>query len=231
MKDIENLSKWYISVQLDFDKTLQKLRYKTIRNFFKGDTCLEIAPAQGITTNSLKDDFKILHLVEGSENLLNEIPDYPNVVKFHSMIEDFNPPMQYDFVLMDHILEHIENPVQVLEKVKTFLKQGSLLMIGVPNARSFHRLAAVKMGYLKSIYELNERDADVGHYRVYDFDSLIADAEEAGLTVLDKKGVFFKPLSNKQINDTWTPEMIEGFYLLGDDFQDNAGEIYITCSL
>ncbi len=210
---------------------MQKLRYKTLRNYFKGEACLEIAPAEGITTNSLKDDFKILHLVEGSENLLNEIPDYPNVVKFHSMIEDFDPPIQYDFVLMDHILEHIEHPVEVLKKVRTFLKPGSLLVIGVPNALSFHRLAAVKMGYLKSVYELNERDADVGHYRVYDFKSLILDARAAGLNIIEKRGVFFKPLSNKQINDTWTAEMTEGFYLLGDDFQDNAAEIYIICSL
>ncbi len=187
MESIEKLSEWYLNDQLFFDKTLQKLRYKTIRSYFKGETCLEIAPAEGITTSSLKDDFKTLHIIEASLNLLKEIPNYPNVDKFHSMIEDFNPPIQYDFVLMDHILEHIENPIEVLKKVRTFLKPCSLLMIGVPNARSFHRLAAVKMGFLKSIYELNDRDAELGHYRVYNFESLIADAQAAGLNVIEKR--------------------------------------------
>jgi 2-polyprenyl-3-methyl-5-hydroxy-6-metoxy-1,4-benzoquinol methylase len=143
------------------------------------------------------------------------------------MIEDFAAPMQYDFILMDHILEHVADPVPVLKKVKTFLKEDGVFIVGVPNAKSFHRLAAVKMGYLKSIYELNQRDHELGHYRVYDFDSLERDVKAAGFNVREKTGVFFKPLSNKQIQENWNQDMIEGFYQLGFDFPDHTAEIYI----
>lgn len=227
MSKLEQLSQWYIDSELDFDRTLQRLRYRTIRKYFSGTNCLEIAPAQGITTASLKDDFEILHIVDGSKNLLDIIPDYPNVTKFHSMIEDFPAPMQYDFILMDHILEHVAEPVPVLKKVKTFLKEDGVFVVGVPNAKSFHRLAAVKMGYLKSIYELNQRDHELGHYRVYDFDSLERDVKAAGFIIKEKTGVFFKPLSNKQIQDNWNQDMIEGFYQLGFDFPEHTAEIYI----
>ena len=230
MTKLEELSKWYVESELDFDRVLQGLRYRTIKNYFKGETCLEIAPAQGITTALLKDDFKTLHIVDGSHNLLNLIPDYANVTKFHSMIEDFQAPMKYDFILMDHILEHVEHPVKALEKVGDMMMDDAVFAIGVPNARSIHRLAAVKMGYLESIYQLNERDHELGHYRVYDFDSLERDILEAGFKIKDKIGVFFKPLSNKQIQETWTNEMIEGFYQLGFSFPDNAAEIYITAT-
>lgn len=227
MSKLEELSKWYVDSELDFDRILQRLRYRTIRQYFAGKTCLEIAPAQGITTASLKDDFETLHVVDGSKNLLDLIPDYPNVTKYHSMIEDFEAPMQYDFILMDHILEHVEHPVPALRKVRTFLKDDGLFAVGVPNAKSIHRLAAVKMGYLKSIYELNQRDHELGHYRVYDFDTLAKDVTEAGFTIKGKVGVFFKPLSNKQIQDNWNNDMIEGFYQLGVDFPENTAEIYI----
>ncbi len=230
MAKLEELSNWYVESELDFDRILQGLRYRTIKKHFRGETCLEIAPAQGITTALLKDDFKTLHIVDGSQNLLNLIPEYPNVTKFHSMIEDFEAPVRYDFVLMDHILEHVEEPVKALKKVRHMLKDDAMLAVGVPNARSIHRLAAVEMGYLESIYQLNERDHELGHYRVYDFDSLEKDMVDAGFKIKDRIGVFFKPLSNKQIQDTWTKEMIEGFYQLGFSFPDNAAEIYITAT-
>ncbi len=231
MPNLEDLSKWYVEQELDFDRTLQRLRYRTIRNYFKGESCLEIAPAQGITTASLKDDFKTLHIVDGSLNLLNLIPEYSNVTKFHSLIEDFEAPMKYDFVLMDHILEHLEHPVKALGKVAEMMKEDSLFAVGVPNARSIHRMAAVEMGYLKSIYELNERDRQLGHYRVYDFNTLEKDIVEAGFNVKEKIGVFFKPLSNKQIQESWNNEMIEGFYQLGFNFPTNAAEIYIVATI
>ncbi|HMU46619.1 MAG TPA: methyltransferase domain-containing protein [Chitinophagaceae bacterium] len=231
MNNLEELSKWYLNSELDFDRTLQELRYRTIRKYFKGKTCLEIAPAQGITTARLKDDFEVLHVVEGSLNLLNEIPEYPNVTKFHSFIENFNPPITYDFILMDHILEHIEEPQEALSKVKSFLNPRGTIIIGVPNAKSIHRLVAVKMGYLKSIYELNQRDRELGHYRVYDMDTLSKEILNSGLKIKKKEGVFFKPLSNGQIQENWDAKMIEGFYQLGFDFPENTAEIYIIAQL
>lgn len=228
MDKLEELSKWYVDSELNFDRILQRLRYRTIQKYFTGKTCLEIGPAQGITTASLKDDFEILHVVDGSKKLLDLIPDYPNVVKFHSMIEEFEAPIRYDFILMDHILEHVEHPVPVLKKVMTFLKKGGIIIVGVPNAKSIHRLAAVKMGYLKDIYELNQRDHELGHFRVYDFEMLASDIIQGGFSIREKAGVFFKPLSNKQIQDHWNDDMIEGFYQLGADFPENAAEIYIV---
>jgi 2-polyprenyl-3-methyl-5-hydroxy-6-metoxy-1,4-benzoquinol methylase len=231
MSNLEELSRWYMEKELDFDRKVQKLRYRTIKNYFRGETCLEVAPAQGITTGFLRNDFKVLHAVDGSIELLNHIPDYPNLTKFHSMIEEFSAPIKYDFILMDHILEHLIEPVNVLKNVKNMMKSETLLAIGVPNAKSIHRLAAVEMSFLKSIYELNERDHELGHHRIYDFDLLEKDIVDAGLKARDKIGVFFKPLSNKQINETWTNDMIEGFYKLGFQFRENAAEIYIIATL
>ena len=53
--------------------------------------------------------------------------------------------------------------------------------------------------------------------------------EKSGLKVLEMGGVYFKPLSNAQIQENWTEEMIKGFYELGKDFPDFAAEIYAVC--
>lgn len=77
--------------------------------------------------------------------------------------------------------------------------------------------------------QLNPRDHALGHRRVYTPATFRAAIEQSGLKVLEIGGVYFKPLSNGQIQENWTEEMIQGFYELGKDFPDLAAEIYAVC--
>jgi len=227
---VEKHARWYTDTQLDFDKVLIDYRFKTISEYFVKDSCLELGPADGVMTKLLVEKFSKLDLVEGSQELLDLIPNYSNVRKYCKLFEDFVPDRKYSTVIMEHVLEHIQNPVQVLKRVINWLDIDGVLIVGVPNAKSFHRLAAVKMGLLTTEYELNERDIQLGHYRIYDLNSLENDIIESGYKVKNRGGVFFKALSNRQIQDNWSVEMINGFYELGKDFQFNAAEIFVVAS-
>lgn len=228
---LESLAGWYTSEQLDIDKIMIGFRFNSNSEFFTGKTCLEIGPADGVMSSLLKNEFESLHLLEGSQTLLNQIPDYPNVKKFCSMVEDFESTEQYDTIILEHVLEHIEHPQTALRKIKKWLKPGGRFIVGVPNALSFHRMIGVKMGLLATPYSLNDRDKELGHYRVYDPETLQKELRDAGFDqLIHSGGVFFKCLSNKQIHDFCTPEMIEGFYQLGKDFQKNAAEIFVVVS-
>ena len=85
------------------------------------------------------------------------------------------------------------------------------------------------MGLLPSPTELNQRDHALGHRRVYTIETFRRDIETAGLRILQTGGVFFKPLSNQQIQDHWTEDMIQGFYELGKDFGEYSAELYAVC--
>ena len=100
---------------------------------------------------------------------------------------------------MNHVLEHIEFPHLLLNDIYSWLSDDGICIIGVPNAKSFHRLAAVKMGLLNSEYDLNQRDIELGHYRVYDLELLKSQVNLAGFKILEEGGVFLKFLSNIQI--------------------------------
>ena len=91
---------------------------------------------------------------------------------------------------MEHILEHVDEPVNLIKKAKNWLVDDGVILIGVPNAFSIHRLAAVKMGLLKSPFELNERDFKLGHQRVYSLDALENDIYKANLKIIEKGGIF-----------------------------------------
>ena len=232
MGDLLNeLSTWYINQQLDFDKVLVHLRYKTIKKFFRGSSCLELGSAAGEMTQYLVKNFDQLTVVEGSSALLQQVPDYPNIAKINSLFEDYLPKEKFDTIVMEHILEHVDDPIILLKRVKNWVKEDGVILIGVPNADSIHRLAAVKMGLLQQKTSLNDRDRQVGHQRVYTQSALFADIHKAGLQVIENGGVFFKPLSNGQIDQHWTPQMIEGFYLMGFDFPEHCAELFAVASL
>jgi 2-polyprenyl-3-methyl-5-hydroxy-6-metoxy-1,4-benzoquinol methylase len=227
---VEGLSNWYLKEQLDFDKRLIRFRYRTLKPHIQGPYGLELGPAEGEMTQFLVADFEELTAVEGAADLLEQIPVHPRLVKVHSLFEEFRPNKLYNTIVMEHILEHVDDPVGLLKRATPWLAPGGKLLLGVPNASSIHRLAAVKMGLLGKPNDLNTRDVALGHRRVYSPATLRADIEEAGLKAIELGGVFFKPLSNKQIQDHWTEEMIEGFYELGKDFPEHAAEIYAVCA-
>ena len=65
-KRVDSLSSWYKDEQLDFDKQLIRFRYESYNHFFRGESCLELGPADGQMTKFLINDFKKLTVVEGS---------------------------------------------------------------------------------------------------------------------------------------------------------------------
>lgn len=234
MNDLERKviesSDFYRDSILKFDYQLANYGFQTLRPFFKGNMALELGPATGYMTKLLVDEFETLHLIEGSQALLNEIPDYPNVVKKCSFFENYETEIVYDTIIMSHVLEHIKDPVVILKKIFNWLKADGNFLVAVPNAKSMHRLAAVEMGMLKNEFELNARDTELGHYRVYDTDSLRSDLLEAGFQITHNGGYFLKPLSNSQIEKNWTEEMIDGFFNLGKKFPEYCAEIYFVCT-
>jgi trans-aconitate methyltransferase len=228
---VQQISDWYLREQLDFDKRLIGFRYQSLKPHLQGPEGLELGPAEGEMTQFLLQDFARLTSVEGSGDLLANIPDAPNLLKVHALFEDFEPDRQFNTIVMEHILEHVEEPVALLQRAKQWLAPGGKILAGVPNGNSIHRLVAVKMSLLKHPCELNARDIALGHRRVYVPETFRQDLEASGLRIAKMGGVFFKPVSNKQIQENWNQEMIQGFYELGKDFPEQAAELYAVCEL
>lgn len=228
---VEKVSSFYIEDQLKIDRRLIGFRFETISPWLSGRDCLELGPGSGESTFSLVDIFESVTVVEGSKTLLANLPAHPKLEKIHSLFENFEPRKSFDFILADHVLEHVEDPRTILNRMKNWLAPGGKIVVGVPNANSLHRLAAVKMGLLSSQFELNERDHILGHRRVYSMEGLIQDLQNSGLTIIHTGGVFLKCLSNGQMEKNFSEEMIAGFYELGKDLPEIAAEIFAVCTV
>jgi 2-polyprenyl-3-methyl-5-hydroxy-6-metoxy-1,4-benzoquinol methylase len=226
---LSEISGFYADEYLDIDRDTVRFLYTIVKPFFRGMRALEMGVGDGSMTRDLAGDFSELTVIDGSEELLDKIPSAPNLTKAHALFEDYAPEKKFDTILMMHVLEHVEHPVAVLKRARQWLAPEGIFILGVPNANSIHRRVAVKMGMMKHPGQLNERDIAVGHRRVYTPETFKADIEAAGLKISTTGGAFLKPLSNAQIQKSWTPPMIEGFFELGRDLPDLAAEIYAVC--
>src|SRR5260221_14144841 len=102
---VEEAAAFYNQSILNFDYQLAEFNFLSLKPFFKGSLGLELGPASGYMTKLLVNEFNSLHIVEGAENLLDQIPEYPNVTKFHSLFEEFETTDKYDTIIMSHVLE------------------------------------------------------------------------------------------------------------------------------
>ena len=227
---VQDAGDWYLTSQLQIDRTVLGYRYRAILPYFRGRCCLELGPADGEMTSQLVATFEDVTVVDAVPQLLRTIPDDPRLTKVESLFEHFHPGRQFDTVIADHVLEHVDDPRALLERIRKWLAPNGALIVGVPNANSIHRLAAVKMGLLKSPTQLNERDVALGHRRVYTLTALESEITAAGFERQHVRGVLLKPLSYAQMELSWTPQMIDAFVALGADFPEIAAEIFVVCT-
>src|ERR1035437_1993686 len=130
---VESLSDWYLKEQLDFDKRLIRFRYETIKPKLVGPRGLELGPAEGEMTQFLVEDFEQLTIVEGSSELLAQIAERANLVKVHALFEEFQPEHSFESIILEHVVEHVEDPVGLLSRAKNWLARRGRMFLGVPN--------------------------------------------------------------------------------------------------
>lgn len=211
------------------NEQMVRYSYRVARRWIRGPRVLELGPAEGHMTDSLVADGFELTVVEGSRRFCDEIAArHPSVTTVHSIFEEFTSNGVFDTIVLGHVLEHVEHPLDVLRLVRGWLGPEGRIFAAVPNARSLHRQAAVVMGLLGHEDEMSEADSRLGHRRVFNPESFRAVFTSIGLRIEYFGGYWLKPLSNAQIQSNWTSEMIEAFGKLGERYPDIAAEIYVV---
>lgn len=207
------------------------MRYsvQVFRRHWRQPRCLELGPAEGVVSTLLAEHFDDLTLVDGAERFCIDLRRrLPRATVVCAAFEEFTPERPFDTIILGHVLEHVEDPVGVLRRVRGWLAPQGVVCAAVPNANSLHRQAAVLMGLLPAEQALNDADRRHGHRRVYDWDGFRADVVAAGLTIRTAGGYWLKPLANAQVEAAWTAEMVEAFMRLGERHPEIAGEIYVV---
>jgi 2-polyprenyl-3-methyl-5-hydroxy-6-metoxy-1,4-benzoquinol methylase len=213
-----------------FNARLIDFRFDAMRPFLEGRaSCVELGSADGRMTERLAALFEDLTAVDGTAAYVEEVARrLPRVEAVHALFEEYAPGRRFHSAVLGHVLEHVADPVTVLEAARDLLEPGGVAIVTVPNADSIHRQVGVAMGMLGSTTELNEADHRIGHRRVYTRDALLADVDAAGLAVEHVGGVFLKPLSNGQIEEQWPEPLVQAFYEVGKLYPELCAELMVV---
>ncbi|MCW5701094.1 MAG: class I SAM-dependent methyltransferase [Bradyrhizobium sp.] len=225
LQDISRNSKYAFGANRD----MIGYSFVVFKRHIRAGAILELGPAEGFMTDHLASLGQPMTIVEGAAHFCDDLKQrFPAIDVVNSLFEDFAPETKYDNIILGHVLEHVENPVEILSRCRSWLTEGGRILAAVPNARSLHRQAAVILGMLKFEEQLNDADLHHGHRRVYTPETFRRDFIQAGLKIDIFGGYWLKPLSNGQIEKDWDANLLNAFMILGERYPDIAGEIYVV---
>jgi len=219
-----------------FDTLMRSYMMRSLEPFLREGKWVELGCFQGDFTELLAARGSDLTVVDASAEFLehtkNRVGPGPRYIE--ALFEDVSLQPEYAGVFLMHCLEHLIDPPAVLARAKTFLKPGGRAFLVVPNGMAPSRQIAVKMGLLPHNTALTPADVKHGHRRTYTFDTLEADARAAGLRIVHRGGVFFKPLANFQFEGLMGGDLIsdaymEGCYQLGFEYPQLCASIFLVC--
>lgn len=163
---------------------------------------LELGLGHGITANIFLKHFTRYVILEGSsaviDNFKNRFPDcHANIVQ--TFFEQFTTDNKFDVIVMGFVLEHVDNPRDILLRYKSFLAPNGKMFITVPNAEALNRRLGHYSGMLPDMGTLSENDITSGHKRYFTVQSLTDMVRSAGFEVERMEGLYLKPFTTKQI--------------------------------
>jgi 2-polyprenyl-3-methyl-5-hydroxy-6-metoxy-1,4-benzoquinol methylase len=235
LDDSRNQAHEKYAYTFDFD-VLHPYMIRSFAPFFRPGSLLELGSYKGNFTRRLMEHFTDITCVEASDSALREAQEsLPNLTCINARFEQVQLPRRYDNIVMTHVLEHLDDPVEVLQRVNDeWLTDGGRFFLTCPNANAPSRQIAVKMGLIEHNTAVTAAELEHGHRRTYTLDKLERDAVKAGLDVVYRSGIFFKALANFQWDrllqtDIISKAYLEGCYKLGQQYPELCSSIFLLC--
>jgi 2-polyprenyl-3-methyl-5-hydroxy-6-metoxy-1,4-benzoquinol methylase len=219
----------------DFD-IIHNYMIDSFKHHFVEGNCLELGSFKGDFTKKLIPYFEDITCVEVSNEAIDIAKKELNTLKYYnSLFEDVVLPTKYDNIILTHVLEHIDEPVELLRKIKNeWLSEKGKLFIVCPNANAPSRQIAVKMGLISHNSAITDSEKEHGHRITYTLDTLERDVKLGDLNVIHRSGIFFKALANFQWDrllntDIISKEYLDGCFELGQQYPDLCSSIMLIC--
>lgn len=235
-KELQDTSDHKYAYSFDFDVMHYYMIESFKHHFIKGN-CLELGSFKGDFTKRLIPYFDDITCVEASDEAITIAKQNlnHNITYFNSLFEDAQLPKKYDNIILTHVLEHIDDPIKLLSRIKNeWLSEEGKLFLVCPNANAPSRQIATKMGLITHNSAITPSEAEHGHRITYTLDTLERDAKTGGLNVIYRSGIFFKALANFQWDQLLntniiSKEYLDGCFQLGQHYPDLCSSIMLVC--
>ena len=212
--------------QYDFDNAIMLKWYplRIIEMTQGADSLLELGVGHGYSTKIFSEHFSRHLVLDGSASVIErfkqEFPDCSaEIVK--TCFEDFKSEEKFDVIVLGFVLEHVDNPFEILNIYRNFLSPSGKMYIAVPNAQALNRRLGHLAYILKDLQELSENDISLGHKRYYTVDSLLEEIRAANYELERMEGIYLKPFTTQQIISLkLDPKIINALCLMGIEYPE-----------
>jgi 2-polyprenyl-3-methyl-5-hydroxy-6-metoxy-1,4-benzoquinol methylase len=163
---------------------------------------LEFGLGLGVTAQIFSKHYANHVVLEGSPAIIdNYRKKYPNdkTKIIETFFENYASSETFDVIVLGFILEHVDDPVKILNNLRRYLTPQGKIFVTVPNAEAMNRRLGHYAGFLKDLNELSDNDIEQGHQRYYTVDSLTKELTSAKYLIEKIEGIYLKPLTTKQL--------------------------------
>jgi 2-polyprenyl-3-methyl-5-hydroxy-6-metoxy-1,4-benzoquinol methylase len=106
-----------------------------------------------------------VHGIERSEHRAKYLRDVLGIPCFHSSIESLKPADKFGLICVNHVLEHVSDPIEVIGILAAMLPEGGMVYIAVPDLwraeyppQAFHFIPHLSWFSTKSLHRLLMRN-------------------------------------------------------------------------
>ena len=230
--NLDKLKDAYSESNIYHEENIMMLKYyaEKICNLQKGGTCLDLGLGHGVTPEYFGNTFDRHVIIEGSAEIIadfkNKNPDAKTEIR-HSFFEDFETDEKFDVIIMGFILEHVDDPLFILNKFKKFLKPDGSMYIVVPNYEALNRLIGFEAGLTDRLHFLSDSDIALGHKRLFTVETLREIINESGLKADGIEGIFLKPITTKQMESlNFSEKIFHALMKLGKNYPELSVAIF-----
>jgi SAM-dependent methyltransferase len=220
----------------DFDARVRSYMMRAFEPLLPDGRALELGCYLGDSTEWLIGRYGDLTVVEAASTLVDAARKrFGDRVRFFcNTFEAINLEETFDAIFLINTLEHLDDPVLVLRKIRGWLTDKGRLFLLVPNSQAPSRQIAVKMGLITHNAAVTEAEAKNGHRNTFSFDTLERTARDGGLAATHRGGLIFKALANYQFDAALeagilSDAYVEGCYQLGMQYPELCASIYLVC--
>jgi SAM-dependent methyltransferase len=140
----------------------------------------------------------------------------------------------FDVVIASGLLHEVSDAAKLLRAIAAQCGPHTVVHINVPNARSLHRLLALEMGLIDSLFDRSVNQRRLQQPRTFDRVSLRALVADCGFDVIDEGSYFVKPFTHAQMAQLQhvgllDERMLDGLMGLEQHLPGLGSEIYLNC--
>ncbi|CAG4903246.1 class I SAM-dependent methyltransferase [Paraburkholderia saeva] len=210
----------------DFDNEILMTWYpqRILHQAGARSSLLELGLGHGHTVDIFSSKFPRHVVLEGSPAIIQNFRQKHPASRaqiIETYFEEFSTDERFDVIVMGFILEHVDDPLQILRRYRSFLAPGGKMFLAVPNAEVLNRRLGHLAGLLDDVTTLSENDHLLGHKRYYTVSSLRAEVTKADCEIDRLEGIYLKPFTTRQLlNLQLDRKIIDGLCAVGIDYPE-----------